>query len=113
MSERPSKRARVEETEPVEQHDSGFMEPMQMFSTFPHNDTFIDNRVFTLNATPVDATSDVYTFIHHKQDYGILNIEDATIYAKISLKTNAAANLGADQIVTLNPLPLRTSWKTK
>jgi hypothetical protein len=56
MSERPSKRARVEETEPVEQHDSGFMEPMQMFSTFPHNDTFIDNRVFTLNATPVDAT---------------------------------------------------------
>ncbi|CAB3985828.1 Hypothetical predicted protein [Paramuricea clavata] len=62
-------RKRAHVTEPFEQHDSGFMEPMQMFKTFPHNDTFVDNRVFTLNANPAETTSDVYTFVHHKQDY--------------------------------------------
>ncbi|CAB3988045.1 Hypothetical predicted protein [Paramuricea clavata] len=108
-----SKQAHITETEPIEQHDSGFMEPMQMFKTFPHNDTFVDNRVFTLNANPAETTSDVYTFVHHKQDYSILNLEDATIQATISLKANNGANLGADQIVTINPLPLHTAWKTK
>ncbi|CAB3995257.1 Hypothetical predicted protein [Paramuricea clavata] len=66
----------MEAMKPFEQHDSGFMAPMVMFPTFPHNDTFIDNRILTVHATPVDNQAEVYTFIHHKQEYEIMNIED-------------------------------------
>ena len=41
------KRARTSpEAEPVEEHDSGFVGPMTLFDTFPHNDTFEENVVY-------------------------------------------------------------------
>ncbi|CAB4015976.1 Hypothetical predicted protein [Paramuricea clavata] len=108
-----SKRARQDNPdEPVEVHDSGFMTPMIMFPTFPHNDTFVDNRTLQVNATPVDSNADVYTFIHHKQEYGIMNLQDATISATISLKDRNNNDLANDQNVSLNML-LRMFWKTK
>ena len=109
-----SKRARTDgPDEPIEVHDSGFMSPMVMFPTFPHNDTFINNRVVEVRATPVSTTAEVYTLIHHKQEYGILNLEDAKLAAKISLKSPTGAALANDREVTLNFRPLQTFWKTK
>ncbi|CAB3986102.1 Hypothetical predicted protein [Paramuricea clavata] len=84
-----------------------------MFPTFPHNDTFVDNCTLQVNATPVDSNADVYTFIHHKQEYGIMNLQDATISTTISLKDRHNADLGNDQNVSLNILPLCMFWKTK
>ncbi|CAB3989932.1 Hypothetical predicted protein [Paramuricea clavata] len=108
------KRARVESDEAIEEHDSGFMIPMGMFKPFPHNDTFIDNRTIELRAKPEDnPVSETYTFLHHKQEYGVLNLEDATISGKLTLKTAAAGNLGADQVVALNMGPLTQFWKSK
>ena len=109
------KRSRTDASDaPVEEHDSGFAEPMAMFSTFPHNDTFVDNRVMVIRAKPDDnPTSDTYTFVHHKQEYGILNLEDATISAKISLKLANGNNNGAASVVVLNPRPLTQFWKSK
>jgi hypothetical protein len=67
-----SKHARTDgPDEPIEVHASGFMSPMVMFPTFPHNDTFIDNRIVEVRATPVSTTAEVYTLVHHKQEYGI------------------------------------------
>jgi hypothetical protein len=99
--------------EPVETHDSGFLSPMVMFPTFPHNDTFVDNRVIDIRATPISTTAETYTLVHHKQEYGILNLEDAKIVATISLKTALDADLGNDQIVALNMRPLHNFWKSK
>ena len=99
--------------EPVEVHDSGFMAPMAMFPTFPHNDTFVDNRVIEVRATPVSTTAETYTLVHHKQEYGILNLEDAKLIATISLKTALGADLANDREVALNIRPLHTFWKTK
>ena len=108
------KRARTDAAdEPIEVHDSGFMSPMVMFPTFPHNDTFVDNRIIEVRATPVSTTAETYTLVHHKQEYGILNLEDATLVAKISLKAANGADLAGDRVVTLNTRPLQTFWKTK
>jgi hypothetical protein len=93
--------------EPVEKHDSGFSNPMVMFPPFPHNDTFVDNRVIEIRATPVSSTAETYTLVHHKQEYGILNMEDSRIVATISLKDAANADLGNDQVVALNMRPLQ------
>ena len=108
------KRARMDgPDEPIEVHDSGFMSPMVMFPTFPHNDTFVDNRVVEVRATPVSSTAETYTLVHHKQEYGILNLEDAKLIGTISLKTTTGANLANDREVALNMRPLHTFWKTK
>ena len=109
-----SKRPRSEMAEPIEKHDSGFSGPMIMFPSFPHNDTFIETRGIKIPASPVDTTADVYTFLHHKQDYGIMRIEDATISATITLKTTATGAAPAnDREIVLNPMPLRLGWKTR
>jgi hypothetical protein len=99
--------------EPVEVHDSGFLSPMVMFPTFPHNDTFIDSRKFKVIASPNSTTAEEYTFTHHPNDYGVMNLTEAKIKATISLKANDLADLGNDQLVTLGLCPLRMGWKTR
>ena len=74
-----SKRAREENEMRVEKHDSGFLGPLSMFATFPHNATFDESRKILINATPVDPHAEVYTFIHHSQPYGVMKTEDAII----------------------------------
>jgi hypothetical protein len=109
------KRSRTEPSDtPIEEHDSGFSGPMAMFGTFPHNDTFVDNRVIEVRAKPDDnSTSETYTFLHHRQEYGILNLEDAVISAKITVKlANGNATAGGLN-VALNPRPLTQFWKSK
>ena len=109
-----SKRAYSDGMEPVEKHNSGFMSPMIMFPTFPHNDAFVESRELVLTATPVDTQANVYTFVHPRQDYGVMITEDATISATIAIKTMANDNNPAnDQVFALNLLLLRLAWKSK
>jgi hypothetical protein len=109
-----SKRARTDMAEPIEKHDSGFSGPMIMFPPFPHNDTFVETREIKIPASPVDTQVETYTFIHNKQDYGVMRTEDATLSATINIKTTANGNNPAnDRVVALNPMPLRLGWKTK
>ena len=76
------------ESEAVEEHDSGFMGPMTLFDTFPHNDTFDESRELEILASPPgDPRAEVYTFIHNRQDYGVIKTEDAFLKAKISVHT--------------------------
>ncbi|CAB3982338.1 Hypothetical predicted protein [Paramuricea clavata] len=109
------KRTRTETAEqPLEEHDSGFMIPMGMFKPFPHNDTFIDNRSIEIRASPQDnPTSETVTFLHHKQEYGVLNLQDAIISGKITVKQADGNNVAADQNVALHMLPLTQFWKSK
>ena len=108
-----SKRAHVDD-EPVEVHDTGFMSPMAMFPTFPYNDTFVDSRTFKINAGPIaNPDAEEYTFNHHPNDYGVMDLEKAKITARIHLTDAANANLANDRIVTLGVLPLRLSWKSR
>jgi hypothetical protein len=99
--------------EPVEVHDSGFLSPMVMFPTFPHNDTFTSSRKFKVIASPNTTTAEEYTFIHHPNDYGVMNLSEAKIKASISLKANDGQDLGNDQVVVLGLSPLRMGWKTR
>lgn len=109
-----SKRAYSDGMEPVEKHNSGFMSPMIMFPTFPHNDAFVESRELVLTAAPVDPQANVYTFVHPRQDYGVMITEDATISATIAIKTTANDNNPAnDQVFALNLLLLRLAWKSK
>ena len=108
-----SKRAHVDD-EPVEVHDTGFMSPMAMFPTFPYNDTFVDSRTFKINAGPIaNPDAEEYTFNHHPNDYGVMDLEKAKITARIHLTDAANADLANDRIVVLGVLPLRLAWKSR
>ncbi|CAB3987812.1 Hypothetical predicted protein [Paramuricea clavata] len=80
------KRAHEPEDEPIEVHDSGFMSPMVMFPTFPHNDTFVDSRKIKLIAGPVaNPDAEEYTFVHAPNNYGVMDLQNAKIKATIAL----------------------------
>jgi hypothetical protein len=108
-----SKRAHVDD-EPVEVHDTGFTSPMAMFPTYPYNDTFVDSRTFKINAGPIaNPDAEEYTFNHHPNDYGVMDLQKAKIAGTIHLTDAANADLANTQIVTLGLLPLRLSWKSR
>ncbi|CAB3977395.1 Hypothetical predicted protein [Paramuricea clavata] len=109
------KRTRQEvDDEPIEVHDSGFMSPMVIFPTFPHNDTFVESCKMKIVAGPVaNPDAEEYTFSHAPNDYGVMDLQNAKIKATIALTTAANADLGADQIVTLSQSPLRMGWKSR
>ena len=110
------KRARVaDEDELVEKHDGAFAGPLAMFPTFPHNITFEESRELILRATPAAAEeADSYTFIHNRQEYGIMKTEDATISATLQLVVAATGNAVAGTQRTAPILkPLVFGWKTK
>ena len=86
---------------------------MVMFPTFPHNDTFTDSRKFKIIASPNTTTAEEYTFTHHPNDYGVMNLSEAKIKATISLKANDGQNLANDRVVMLGIAPLRMGWKTR
>jgi hypothetical protein len=69
----------------VEKHDGVFAGPLMMFPTFPHNITFEESRELTIQANPSDDDAETYTFIHNRQEFGIMKTEDATISGKIQL----------------------------
>ncbi|CAB4004476.1 Hypothetical predicted protein [Paramuricea clavata] len=105
---------RQEEAEPIEEHDSGFVGPMTLFATFPHNDTFAETRTLKLLPNPTTQTAEIYTFMHNRQDYGVINMEDAKLSAKLRIVTTATANAPAATInACVNMAPLRYGWKTK
>ncbi|CAB3977950.1 Hypothetical predicted protein [Paramuricea clavata] len=109
------KRARTSpEVEPIEEHDSGFVGPMTLFDTFPHNDTFEETRQLHCIASPVDNQAEVYTFMHNRQDYSVFDTNDAKLYAKLRLHTMAGnAVPAADRRISVNMAPLKFGWKTK
>jgi hypothetical protein len=117
LGRRGVKRARVDDqdgVDDVEKHDGGFVTPLQMFATFPHNITFEETRELKLNATPAASPdSDMYTFISNRQEYGVMQLEDATISATLQITTLANVNLA--NTVRIAPLtrPLAYGWKTK
>ncbi|CAB3988321.1 Hypothetical predicted protein [Paramuricea clavata] len=116
MIGRAAKRARVDDSgaEEVEKHDGGFVTPLQMFATFPHNITFEETRELKLLATPASSPdSDMYTFIHNRQEYGVMRLEDATISAELQVSTNAGGNPGNTFRVAPMTRPLAFGWKTK
>jgi hypothetical protein len=98
--------------EPVEEHDSGFVGPMTLFDTFPYNDTFEETRELNIISSPPTATAEVYTFMHNRQDYGVIKTEDIFLHADISLRANNGTYIAADQRVSLNMAPLRFGWKS-
>ena len=59
------KRGATTSEEPIEEHDSGFVGPMTLFDTFPHNDTFEETRELNIISSPPTATAEVYTFLHN------------------------------------------------
>jgi hypothetical protein len=111
------KRARTTspESEPIEEHDSGFVGPTTLFDTFPRNDTFDETHELELLASPPgDSRAEVYTFIHNRQDYGVIKTEDAFLKAKISVHLSADGTAAAnDQVISVNMAPLKFGWKSK
>ncbi|CAB3997573.1 Hypothetical predicted protein [Paramuricea clavata] len=86
------------EAEPVEEHDSGFVGPMTLLDTFPHNDTFDETHSLSIIASPVNNRGEIYTFMHNRQDYGVLDTQDAKLKAKLRLHTTDITNF----TVTIN-----------
>ncbi|CAB3978026.1 Hypothetical predicted protein [Paramuricea clavata] len=100
--------------EPVEVHDSGFMGPMVMFPTFPHNDTFVDSRKFKLMAGPIaNPDAEEFTFKHAPNDFGVMDLKSARITANITITTATNVFLALTQDVALNQSPLRLGWKSR
>ena len=87
---------------------------MTLFETFPHNDTFDEVHELQLIASPVDTQADVYTFMHNRQDYGVIKTQDSKIKAKISVHATATGAVSAnDRDITVCTAPLRFGWKSK
>ncbi|CAB3997391.1 Hypothetical predicted protein [Paramuricea clavata] len=108
------KRKRQEEAEPIEEHDSGFVGPMTLFDTFPHNDTFAETHTLELLPNPTTQTAEIYTFMHNRQDYGVIDMVDAKLSAKLRIVTTTTDNATAATInACVNMAPLRYGWKTK
>jgi hypothetical protein len=108
------RRTEASKAEPVEEHDSGFVGPMVLFGTFPHNDTFDESRQIDIIAQPVDSRAEIYTFTHNKHDYGIMRTEDLRISATVKIHTSNNGNApAADRQVALYPAPLKLGWKSK
>ena len=102
------------EDELVEKHDGVFAGPLMMFPTFPHNITFEESRELTMTANPTDDDAETYTFIHNRQEFGILKTEDATISAEIQVVTAAGGGaLANTQLIGVMMKPLVLGWKTK
>ncbi|CAB3980638.1 Hypothetical predicted protein [Paramuricea clavata] len=110
------KRARQSppDAEPVEEHDSGFVGPMSLFDTFPHNDTFAETRTLELLPNATTENAEIYTFMHNRQDYGVIDTVDAKISAKLRVAVIAGGAAPAgDRNICVNMAPLRYGWKTK
>lgn len=107
------RRADTPDSEPIKEHDSGFVGPMTLFDTFPHNDTFDETRDLQLLASPVDTQADVYTFMHNRQDYGVLKTEDAMLKVKISIHAANGTAAANDRVIVLCTAPLQFGWKSK
>ncbi|CAB3983357.1 Hypothetical predicted protein [Paramuricea clavata] len=110
------KRARQSppDAEPIEEHDSGFVGPMTLFDTFPHNDTFVETRTLELLPNPSTENAEIYTFMHNRQDYGVIDMIDAKLSANLRVAvTVGGAAPAADRNVSVNMAPLRYGWKTK
>ncbi|CAB3987891.1 Hypothetical predicted protein [Paramuricea clavata] len=105
-------RGELKSEEPIEEHDSGFIGPMTLFDTFPYNDTFEETRELNIVCSPPTATAETYTFIHNRQDYGVIRTEDIFLKANIKLKTGNAY-VANDREVSLNMAPLRFGWKSE
>ena len=101
------------EDELVEKHDGVFAGPLMMFPTFPHNITFEGSRELTIQANPTDDDAETYTFIHNRQEFGIMKTEDATISAKIQLVAPTGIAIANTQLIGLILKPLVLGWKTK
>jgi hypothetical protein len=98
----------------VEKHDGAFAGPLAMFPSFPHNITFEESRELILQANPSDDDAESYTFIHNRQEYGIMKTEDATISATLQLVVAATGGDLANTRRTAPILkPLVFGWKTK
>ena len=113
---RMGKRTRGEmegDEELVEKHDGVFAGPLMMFPTFPHNITFEESRELIIQANPTDDDAETYTFIHNRQEFGIMRTEDATISAKIQLVAPTGVAIAATQVIGLILKPLVLGWKTK
>ncbi|CAB3978334.1 Hypothetical predicted protein [Paramuricea clavata] len=110
-----AKRARMQEAEPIEEHDSGFVGPMTLFDNFPHNDTFVEQRTLELLPNPPTENAEIYTFMHNRQDYGVIDMTDAKLSAKLRITNVAAPHAApaADRNIAVNQAPLRYGWKTK
>ena len=65
----------------------------------------METREITLMASPVDPQADVYTFLHPKQDYGVMKTEHATISATIALKAVADGAALANEFNNFNSVP--------
>ena len=102
------------EDERVEKHDRVFSGPLMMFPSFPHNITFEESRELVLQANPSDDDAESSTFIHTRQEYGILRTEDATISGTLQLVAVAGGAAIANTIRAAPILkPLVLGWKTK
>ena len=113
---RMGKRTRGEmesEDELVEKHDGVFAGPLMMFPTFPHNITFEESRETIIQANPTDDDAETYTFIHNRQEFGILRTEDATISANIQLVAPTGIAIANTEVVGVMLKPLVLGWKTK
>jgi hypothetical protein len=98
----------------VEKQDGVFAGPLMMFPTFPHNITFEESRELVLQANPSDEDADSYTFIHNRQEYGIMRTEDAQISATIQLvHATTGANIANTIRANVILKPLVLGWKTK
>ncbi|CAB3978619.1 Hypothetical predicted protein [Paramuricea clavata] len=102
------------DAEPIEEHDSGFVGPMTLFDTFPHNDTFAETHTLELLPNPTTENAEIYTFMHNRQDYGVIDMVDAKLSANLCVAvTIGGAAPAADRNVCVNMAPLRYGWKTK
>ena len=97
----------------VEKHDGAFAAPFAMFPSFPHNITFEESRELILQSNPSDEEAESYTFIHNRQEYGIMKTEDATISATLKLVALDGTDLANTRRTAPILKPLVFGWKTK
>ncbi|CAB4016008.1 Hypothetical predicted protein [Paramuricea clavata] len=109
------KRARTSsDAGPVEEHGSGFVAPMTLFDMFPHNDTFEGTHSLQLLANPTANNAEIYTFIHNRQDYGVMDTGDAKLSGKLRLHvTQGGAEPANGDNFCVNRRPFKYGWKTK
>ena len=89
-----TKRARVEEEDVVEKHDSVWIEPLSMFKNALFLNIFQDTHIETIHASPYgNSLADVYTFQYASVPSGLIELNNAQMRALFQFKHGNGTDL--------------------
>ena len=100
-------------SETVDQKDTVFTPPLQMFKGNSYNDIMTEYRIEDVMANPVNPDSEVYTFTRPGSNVGLMKTSDAVLCANVHITKGNNTIEHAEAGTAPIPLFIRTGWRSK